>query len=204
MDNARRALLDYLRVAATLPLDEFLVQARGYGYDLEVLSEMNSVNVETICHRLASLPPSKDQPQFGYMQANAAGTIIISRNLPGLISPRYGFACPLWALYRAQQSPESIIRQRTLFPDGNRYVFLARARLSGTSGFGKPRHYLTDMLTVSENDAADTVYAPDQGVPVERVGISCRSCPRKNCSHRVSDPFSKQVEATTFKITAKL
>ena len=40
-------------------------------------------------------------------------------------------------------------------------VFLARARLQGPSGFGRPRHYLTDMLAVSEQDAEFTVYSPD-------------------------------------------
>ena len=83
-----------------------------------------------------------------------------------------------------------LIRQRTLFPSGARFVFLAHARHLGPTGFGIPRHYVTDMLAMSENDALHTVYAPDSAVPVEPVGSTCRSCPRRDCLHRVTDPLT--------------
>ena len=144
-----------------------------------------------MCHRLSALPhDQKGVPRFGYFLSNAAGTIVRMRGLPGLVSPRYASACPLWALYRAQQSPETVIRQRTLFPSGARFVFLAHARHLGATGFGVPRHYVTDMLAMSENDAQHTVYAPDSAVPVEPIGSTCRSCPRRDCLHRVADPLT--------------
>ena len=83
-----------------------------------------------------------------------------------------------------------MIRQRAVFPNGARFVFLARARSARPTGFGKPRHYLTDMLALSEADARLTVYAPDPGVPVEEVGTACRICPRQACAHRVDDPLA--------------
>ena len=55
--------------------------------------------------------------------ANAAGSIIEMRGLPGLAAPRYAAACPLWALYRAQQTPGAVVRQRAVFPNGGRFVF---------------------------------------------------------------------------------
>ena len=91
---------------------------------------------------------------------------------------------------RAQQSPQMVIRQRVLFPSGARFVFVARARHLGPGGFGQPRHYVTDMLAVSEEHAAQTVYAPNDAVPVEPVGSACRSCPRRECMYRVGDPLS--------------
>ena len=142
-----------------------------------------------ICHRLIALPREEAVPRFGYFQANAAGALISMHGLPGLAAPRYASACPLWALFRAQQSPESVIRQRVLLPNGGRFVFLARARNTGPTGFGQPRHYITDMLTLSETDAAQTIYAPSASVPVEEVGLACRICPRKSCAHRVEDPL---------------
>jgi predicted transcriptional regulator len=77
-----------------------------------------------------------------------------------------------------------------VFPSGARFVFVARARNAGPTGFGRPRHYLTDMLAMSEADARMTVYAPDPGVPVEEVGPACRTCPRRTCPHRVEDPLT--------------
>jgi hypothetical protein len=187
--RARVALLSYATGAILAPMAAFAPRAAELRYDIEALAGSFSLGVETVCQRLTALPKAADTPRFGYFRANAAGTLIAMHGLPGLMVPRYASACPLWVLYRAQQSPEAVIRQRALFPSGARFVFLARARNTGLTGFGKPRHYLTDMLAISEADARLTVYAPDTGVPVEEVGPACRICPRRACAHRVEDPF---------------
>ena len=83
-----------------------------------------------------------------------------------------------------------MIRQRAVFPNGDRFVFIARAHNTGPTGFGKPRHYLTDMLAMTEADAGLTAYAPAAGVPVEEVGPACRICPRHECPQRVDDLMS--------------
>ncbi len=188
--QAHEALLAYAARALLAPDNIFQTQAQQVGFDVEALADTFSINFETVCHRLCALPDNGSLPRFGYFLANAAGTIVTLRTLPGLVSPRYASACPLWALFRAQQSPQTVMRQRTVFPTGTRIVFLARARHAGATGFGKPRHYVTDMLATSEQDASLTVYAPDDAVPVEPVGSTCRSCPRRECAHRVSDPLT--------------
>lgn len=187
--RARQALTDYAADALLLPMDVFAAQASRLRYDIEQLAEAFSIEIETIARRLTALPRDEGAPRFGYVRANAAGTIVEMRGLPDLALPRYAAACPLWVLYRAQQSPESVIRQRALFPSGARFVFAARARRSGPTGFGRPRHYVTDMVTMTEEDAAQTVYAPDVVAIVEEVGPSCRLCPRRACEHRVEDPL---------------
>ena len=188
--RARRALLDYAAAAILAPMESFADRAAALSYDIEALAGSFSLGIETVCRRLTALPRGEGRPRFGYFCANAAGTITEMHRLPGLVAPRYASACPLWVLYRAQQSPEAIIRQRAVFPSGARFVFLARARNTGPTGFGKPRHYLTDMLAMSEADARTTVYAPDAGVPVEEVGPACRICPRETCPHRAEDPLA--------------
>jgi len=189
--RARRALTEYGFGASLMPNPEFQDKAKELQYDVEALAEAYSAPFEIVAHRLTALPQSDDSPEFGYFRANAAGTIIEMRGLDGLATPRYTAACPLWVLYRAQQSPEAVLRQRTLFPTGTRFVFVARARISGPTGFGKPRHYITDMIAMSEADAALTIYAPDPTTPVEEVGPSCRLCPRRACIHRVEDPLAE-------------
>ncbi|HSF94265.1 MAG TPA: short-chain fatty acyl-CoA regulator family protein [Thermohalobaculum sp.] len=188
--RAREALLAYATGAILAPMTAFQSRAAELGFDLEALADSFSLGVETVCHRLTALPSGEGIPRFGYFRANAAGTIIEMHGLPGLGAPRYASACPLWVLYRAQQSPEAVLRQRALFPSGARFVFLARARNTGLTGFGKPRHYLTDMLAMTEEDARLTVYAPGAGVPVEEVGPACRLCARRTCPHRVGDPLA--------------
>ena len=188
--RARKALMDYATAAVLAPMRALGPRAAELDYDLEALADAFALEVETLCQRLTALPPGEGVPRFGYFRANAAGTIIERRGLPGLVAPRYASACPLWVLYCAQQSPEAVIRQRVVFPSGARFVFVAQARNTGLTGFGRPRHYLTDMLAMSEADARLTVYAPDTGVPVEEVGPACRICPRRACAHRVDDPLA--------------
>ena len=187
--RAHRALIDYAAGAVLAPMAAFAPRAAALGHDVEALADAFTVGVETVCQRLAALPAGAGVPRFGYLRANAAGTIIERRSLPDLVAPRYAPACPLWVLYCAQQSPEAVIRQRVVFPSGARFVFVARARNAGSAGFGRPRHYLTDMLAMSEADARLTVYAPDGAVPVEEVGPACRICARRSCPHRVEDPL---------------
>ncbi len=188
--RARQALVVYGAAALLLPAETLAPRAAALGYDLEALADAFAVGVETVCQRLTALPAGPEVPRFGYFRANAAGTIIERRGLAGLIAPRYAPACPLWVLYRAQQSPEAVIRQRAVFPSGMRFVFVARARNTGPTGFGRPRHYLTDMLAMSDVDARLTVYAPEPAVPAEEVGPACRICPRQSCPHRVEDPIA--------------
>ena len=188
--RAHSVLLQYAAAALLVPMHALLDRVEEHRFDVEFLADTFSTGVETICHRLAALPRRPGLPRFGYFLANAAGTLISMRNLPDLPSPRYASACPLWVLYRAQQSPETILRQRVLFPSGSRFVFLARARHLGITGFGQPRHYVTDMLAMTEDDATHTVYAPAENVHVEHVGSTCRSCPRQDCQHRVTDPIT--------------
>ena len=188
--RARQALTSVAVGAILMPMAGFAARAAELGYDIEALAEDFSTDVEAVCHRLTALR-GDEVPRFGYFRANAAGAIIEMIGLEGLAVPRYAAACPLWALYRAQQSPEAVMRQRTLFPSGDRFIFVARARHAGPLGFGRPRHYVTDMLVMSEGDAARTVYAPDPTTYLEEVGPSCRLCPRRSCSHRVEDPLSE-------------
>ena len=160
-DRARAALLDYATGAILAPMPAFRPRAAALRYDIEALAASFALEVETVCQRLVALS-GEGAPRFGYFRANAAGTIVERRGLPRLVAPRYAPACPLWVLYRAQQSPEAVIRQRALFPNGDRFVFIARAHNTGPTGFGKPRHYLTDMLAMTEADAGLTVYAPER------------------------------------------
>lgn len=183
-------LLRYAAAAAIVPLPALQRRAVDLKYDLERLCDDFGVEFDLICERLSALPAVAGQPLFGYYQANASGHVTLARNLPGLVVPRYGSACPLWLLYRAQQAPHLVLRQHVQLPSGDGFVFVARASSTGAAGFGEARHYLTDMCVFSDRDAEHTVYAPDRSSAIEPVGLSCRTCPRRNCQHRVTDPLT--------------
>jgi len=183
-------LLRYSIAAVLVPMDSFKHRAEKFRYDIEMLADDFGVDFELICERLSALSTEEGSLRFGFYQSNASGNIIRSRNLPGLAVPRYGSACPLWILYRAQQAPHTVLRQHVQLPSGEGFVFVARAAGRHDFGFGQARHYLTDMCVLSDSDAQHTIYAPDRATAFEPVGLSCRTCPRRNCKHRVIDPLT--------------
>ncbi len=183
-------LFRYAVSAVLVPLEALKQRAPELQYDLEMLSDDFGVDFQLIGERLSALPADEGQPRFGFYQANASGNITLARNLPGLVVPRYGSSCPLWILYRAQQAPHAVLRQHVQLPSGEGFVFVARAASTGAIGFGQARHYLTDMCVFSDHDAQHTVYAPDRTTAFEPVGLSCRTCPRRNCKHRIIDPLT--------------
>jgi predicted transcriptional regulator/transcriptional regulator with XRE-family HTH domain len=188
--RSHEILLRYAVAAVLVPMEILKRRAAELKYDLEMLSDDFGVDFQLIGERLSALPAGAENPRFGFYQANASGNITLSRNLPGLLVPRYGSSCPLWILYRAQQAPNAVLRQHVQLPSGEGFVFVARAANRGITGFGQARHYLTDMCVLSDEDARHTVYAPDPATVFEPVGLSCRTCPRRNCRHRVIDPLT--------------
>ncbi|MEM6660698.1 MAG: short-chain fatty acyl-CoA regulator family protein [Pseudomonadota bacterium] len=188
-NRAKRILETYADEAAVMPLHAFADRAEALRYDVEALAADFGTQIPSVCRRLAALPPADERPRFGYIQANAGGAILQLRNLPRLSVPRFAGVCPLWILHRAIETPGTMLRQHAIFPDGGRFVFVARARNTAPPGFGHPRHYVTDMVTLSEPDAAQTVYAI-HAPEAEDVGPSCRTCARTQCQHRVADPLT--------------
>lgn len=187
--RARNRLAVYAADASAMPAADFSAAALRTGCDIEILAETFGTGIDAVCRRLAAMPPDVGLPAFGYFLANASGTIIEMMGLAGLTVPRYASTCPLWVLFRAQQRPGVAMSQLAEMPNGARYVFVAHARATGSTGFGRPRHYLTDMLAMTAPDARATVYAAPAETMAERVGPACRICPRTDCVHRVADPL---------------
>ncbi|HUF57029.1 MAG TPA: short-chain fatty acyl-CoA regulator family protein [Thermohalobaculum sp.] len=189
--RARRALMLYAADAARLPAGPFAAAATAEAFDIERLARTLGCTVPRVCRRLTALGPAEGRPRFGYLAANAAGALTDLRALPGFSPSRHATHCALWVLARAQQTPERAVRQLAELPDGERFVFVARARVMAEPGFQAPRHFLTDMLVMRADAAEATVYRPVPGRPdpPEPVGMSCRICPRRDCAHRVEDPL---------------
>ncbi|MEM7178820.1 MAG: short-chain fatty acyl-CoA regulator family protein, partial [Pseudomonadota bacterium] len=185
--RARRALDAYAEdLEATGP--GFADYARAVRYDLDRMIGETQLPPDRICRRLTAL--GADHPRFGYVRANAAGAMLELRTLPGFQPARSAPYCPIWALARAGQTPERAIRQLAAFPNGQRFVLVARARPTGVAGYAAARHFVTDMLVIGETDASATVYAADPGLQAEAVGTACRICPRESCALRTEDPIS--------------
>lgn len=193
-DRMSREASAYLANAMLLPYDSFLEEAKRTRYDIEFLSKRFGVSFERICQRLLSLrKPGSEGIPFAFMRTDPAGYITKRFSLPRLPIPRYGGACPLWAVYGAFQTPGMINRQLAAFPGGETFLFLSRADPKGQAAFSRPRVLRAVMLACDALHADRTVYgdgldfsSPSLKVP---VGLNCRLCPRDDCPYREDDPI---------------
>lgn len=192
--RARRALSSYLAGAVVLPYEPFLAAALAARYDIDHLCRKFGASFEQVCHRLVTLRrPGAQGIRFGFMRADAAGHISKRFPLPSLPLPRYGNACALWAIYRAFQAPGVLESQLAEFPNGERFLFLARAVEKPRHTSRQPRRFVSIMLACDVLHADPTLYADgldlSSGAPATPVGQACRVCVRRDCAWRQEDPI---------------
>ncbi len=188
-DRARRALYAYAAAALLMPYDAFHAAAETKRYDIDALAMDFNASPEQLCHRFTSLRrPGSEGVPFAFLRANAAGYLTKRFPLPRLPMPRFGGACPLWAVYAAMQTPDLRHRQLAEFPNGDRFFILARATRPVASGFGQTLPSYSLMLACDALNADRLVYSDgldlSSAAQAEPVGPTCLLCPRQNCAHR--------------------
>lgn len=187
--RAQRALAAYIAAAITLPYQSFFEAAERLRYDIDALAVMFESSPEQLCHRFTTLKkPGAEGIPFAMLRANAAGYLTKRFPLSRLPMPRYGGACPLWAVYSAMQTPDLRVSQIAEFPNGDRFFLLARATRPMASAHGQTRPTFTLMLACEIVHADRIVYSDglDLGTSgfAEPVGSTCVLCPRQGCAHR--------------------
>lgn len=192
--RARRVLASYVAGAVLLPYEDFHEAARASRYDLDALAMRFAASFEQVAHRLTTLHrPGAEAIPFAFMRVDSAGFITKRLPLPHLMLPRHGNACPLWAVYEAFQSPGAMVRQVASFPDGNRFLFLARTVEKARPAYGMPRRFFSIMLACDALHADQTVYGAgldlSSSSPAVPVGANCRLCARRECAYREQDPI---------------
>lgn len=192
---AYRALGSYLAGAIVFPYSEFLARAEALTYDIEALQQAYIASFEQVAHRLVTLrKPGESGVPFGFLRSDPAGRLTKHFPLPGLPLPSAGHACPLWAIYDAFRTPERAVRQLVQFPDGSRYLFVARAQSRRPSNFADRPIHTSIMLACDALQADRTVYGA--GLPLADaaldvpVGPACRLCPRRDCAERQEEALA--------------
>jgi predicted transcriptional regulator len=171
------------------PYRRFLADAEAARYDIEALQQAYGASFEQVAHRLVTLRRSGENGvPFAFLRSDPAGRLTKHFPLPGLPLPSAGHACPLWVIYAAFRTPGRTVRQVAQFPDGSRYLFLARAQSRRLARFADQAIHTSIMLACDVLHADRTVYGaglpltdPSLDVP---VGPTCRLCPRRDCAER--------------------
>ena len=193
--RGRRSLQSYAAAALLMPYERFRETAIACRYDIDMLQYRFSASVEQVCHRLASLrKPGAEGVPFAFIRSDPAGYITKRLPLRDLPLPRYGGACPLWAIYRAFQTPDRVFRQLAEFPDRSRFLFFAKTVAKQATGFDAPRHLVSIMLGCDALYARDVIYGDGLDLSAksvsEPVGSACRVCTREECRHRQEHPIT--------------
>lgn len=185
-----RALSSYLAGAIVFPYSRFLADAEAARYDVEALRQIYTASFEQVAHRLVTLrKPGEAGVPFGFLRSDPAGRLTKHFPLPGLPLPSAGHACPLWVIYGAFRTPETLVRQVVQFADGSRYLFIAQAHARRVANFAERGAIHTSVMLACDVLHADRiVYSTgldltDTTADVP-VGPACRLCPRRDCADR--------------------
>ena len=198
-ERAGLALANYAAAAMLMPYGRFHQAALELRYDVDALANRFAVSYEQAAHRLATLQrPGAQGLPFAFMRADPSGFVTKRFALPNLPLPRRGWACPLWAVYRAFQTPHVTIRQLVEMPDGGRFLFIAKALSKGAAVFEEAPHLVSVLIACDAVHADQTIYGAGlDPIAAEAVGATCRLCPRMRCSARQEEELLATPEERT-------
>ncbi len=196
---ATGALAAVCASAILMPYEKFLVSAQMARYDVDLLSRKFAVSFEQVCHRLTGLqkPGAKGLP-FHMMRTDIAGNISKRFSLSGIHIPRHSGACPRWNVYTAFLQPGKINIQLSQMPDGKKFFCIARTLVKGEKRHGAALRHLSIGLGCDIIHARKMVYSDgislDDPASLVPIGVSCRTCPRLECSERAFPPSNHQLD----------
>ncbi|MFI0741168.1 short-chain fatty acyl-CoA regulator family protein [Streptomyces sp. NPDC021100] len=193
---ARIGVANYFAAALVLPYAAFHAAAEEARYDIERLTDHFGLGYETICHRLSTLqrPRLRGVP-FSFVRVDRAGNLSKRQSATGFHFSRAGGTCPLWNVYEALATPGRIHVQVAEMPDGQRYLWTARAVTRNRGGWGEPGKTYAIGLGCEIRHAHRLVYSdgldlanPSVATP---IGMGCRVCERLDCSQRATPPLGR-------------
>ncbi|MFF8831181.1 short-chain fatty acyl-CoA regulator family protein [Streptomyces sp. NPDC015131] len=193
---ARIGIAHYFAAALILPYRAFHAAAEENRYDIERLTDRYGLGYETVCHRLSTLqrPRLRGVP-FSFVRVDRAGNMSKRQSATGFHFSRAGGTCPLWNVYEAFASPGRIHVQIAEMPDGQRYLWTARALTHHRGGWGRPGKTFAIGLGCEIRHAHRLVYADglDLGsaAVATPIGMGCRVCERLDCPQRAVPPLGK-------------
>jgi predicted transcriptional regulator/DNA-binding XRE family transcriptional regulator len=192
----KRALASYFAGALLMPYDTFRAAAADLRHDIARIATRFDASFEQVCHRLATLRrPSAEGVPIHFLRTDIAGNISKRFSASGLRLPRYGGACPRWIVHHAFATPGRILSQIVRLPDGEGYFLIAKAEIASPDQ--GPSH--ATMVGAAIAHARHFVYADglnlDASATAVPVGVTCRQCPRDNCTERAFEQI--KVPATT-------
>ncbi|MEU6251199.1 short-chain fatty acyl-CoA regulator family protein [Streptomyces sp. NPDC047043] len=193
---ARIGIANYFAAALILPYGPFHAAAEEVRYDIERLTDRHGLGYETVCHRLSTLqrPRLRGVP-FSFVRVDRAGNMSKRQSATGFHFSRAGGTCPLWNVYEAFAAPGRIHVQIAEMPDGQRYLWTARAVTHHRGGWGEPGKTFAIGLGCEIRHAHRLVYSDGLDLTnasaATPIGMGCRVCERLDCPQRAVPPLGR-------------
>ncbi|MGW1953342.1 short-chain fatty acyl-CoA regulator family protein [Streptomyces sp. NPDC001920] len=193
---ARIGIANYFAAALILPYADFHAAAEEVRYDIERLTDRYGLGYETVCHRLSTLqrPRLRGVP-FSFVRVDRAGNMSKRQSATGFHFSRAGGTCPLWNVYEAFTAPGRIHVQIAQMPDGQRYLWTARAVTRHRGGWGEPGKTFAIGLGCEIRHAHRLVYSDGLDLAnasaATPIGMGCRVCERLDCPQRAVPPLGR-------------
>jgi predicted transcriptional regulator len=201
---AKSALANYFAAAVMMPYQTFRQAAQGTRYDIEVLQARFGASFEQVCHRLTTLRrPGAEGLPFHLVRVDVAGNISKRFSASGIHIARFGAACPRWNVYDAFSTPGMVRVQVSRMPDGATFFCIARtvrpaARYAVRLGLSQRTGQLAIGIGCHVRHARDIAYADGLHLEDEQIitpiGVSCRTCPRTECTDRAFPWAGQQLQ----------
>ncbi|PLK26221.1 short-chain fatty acyl-CoA regulator family protein [Novosphingobium sp. TH158] len=195
----RRALAGYAAAALRMPYERFARAARERAYDVEALANLFGASFEQVAHRLTTLHrPGAEGVPFFFIRVDPAGNV--SKRLDGAGFPfaAHGGGCPLWNVHSAFSAPSQVLTQWLELPDGQRFFAIARSVTTGGHSWGELEVQHAVALACAAEHAPQLVYARGSdpaSTPATPIGVTCRICPRAQCTARAAPPIGREIIA---------
>lgn len=201
---ARSAMANYFAAALMMPYDQFFASVKSTRYDVNILQHRFGVSFEQVCHRLTTLRrPGQEGIPFHLIRVDIAGNISKRFSASGIHIARFGAACPRWNVYDAFTTPGMMRVQVSRMPDNSSYFCIAStiesaARLNRRGGLPSRVGQLAVGLGCAlhfarELACADGLNLEDPQISTP-IGVSCRTCPRMDCSDRAMPSLAQRLE----------
>ncbi|MBB6420086.1 short-chain fatty acyl-CoA regulator family protein [Streptomyces sp. AK010] len=193
---ARIGVANYFAAALILPYTAFHAAAEEFRYDIERLSDRYGLGYETVCHRLSTLQrPRQRGVSFSFVRVDRAGNMSKRQSATAFHFSRAGGTCPLWNVYESFAAPGRIHVQVAGMPDGQRYLWTARAVTRHRGGWGEPGKTYAIGLGCEIRHAHRLVYSDgldlDNASAATPIGMGCRVCERLDCPQRAAPPLGR-------------
>jgi predicted transcriptional regulator len=187
-----------------MPYGRFLAAARATRYDIDILQHRFGVSFEQVCHRLTTLRRTGDEGvPFHLIRVDIAGNISKRFSASGIHIARFGAACPRWNVYDAFATPGMLRVQVSRMPEGQTFFCVARTiqpagRITRRGGLPHRAGQLSIGLGCPVQHARELVYSDglnlDDPEIVTPIGVSCRTCPRDDCSDRAMPSLNQRLD----------